>query len=209
MELATDPMSALETPGQAKYSFLASWLDEVSGVVRDFNVSFWTSDSTVEMYDPKARRLFLKRTLPRERVTLASFALGNTVTVMGRPLQIKKYLNPVTEAAFKTTRTTTVCVIKPDALPSMGTIIDLIVAAGLDLVQARMVRLNAREAEFLLQDKRRLLSPDKFKALASHLTRDACLALAVAGDDSVAVLHKCAGPSDPEDARAASAGSIR
>jgi len=202
-------MSALETPGDAKYSFLASWLDEVSGVVRDFNVSFWTADATVEMYDPKGRMLFLKRVLPRERITLASFALGNTVTVMGRPLQIKKYMNPVTEAAFKTTRTTTVCIVKPGALLSMGTILDLIVAAGLDLVQARMVKLNEREASYLLQGKRSTIGADRVRAMAAHMTKDACLALAVAGDDSVAVLHKCAGPSDPEDARAASPGSIR
>ncbi|KAL3896340.1 MAG: hypothetical protein SGCHY_004132, partial [Lobulomycetales sp.] len=59
----------------ARYSFLVEWMDPTSQLLRPFQLSFCPADNTVEMYDVKNKKPFLKRTRV-QGVSLADFYMG-------------------------------------------------------------------------------------------------------------------------------------
>jgi len=188
------------------FSFGCDLLDPVTNALKRYNLAMWPLDASVEVYDPTVRRTVLKRCRPREAVTVDDFFLGNTVTIMARPFVVREYLGEVTRARFASKRATSMCVIKPDALAHMGTLMDELLSAGFDIGAARMVRLSREEAEeFYSPEGKR----DTFDARAALLCADAVLAISVSAEDAVSRLQGWAGPADPAAAREALPDSIR
>ena len=48
--------------GEDKLCFLVCWNDKQSGLQRDFHLYFYPASSSVEMFDIKTRKVFLKKT---------------------------------------------------------------------------------------------------------------------------------------------------
>jgi hypothetical protein len=46
---------------EERFAFTAEWYDAQACLVRQYLVTFFTKDNTVEMFDVKNRRMFLKR----------------------------------------------------------------------------------------------------------------------------------------------------
>jgi hypothetical protein len=61
-------------------------------------------DGHVELIDAKTNKMFLKKCLPAEDITLKDLYVGNTVTVFSRKLRIDAFANPFTERALGTAR---------------------------------------------------------------------------------------------------------
>lgn len=164
----------------------------------------------MEMYDPKARKTFLKRCQPTEDVVLQDLAVGGRVTIMSRPLAVVRYLDQATQERFKVTTTTTLCLVKPDVYNRAGDIVDSIQAEGLTVSRCRLVQLSRAEAEeFLAPRRKNRAFAAAFADHAKLLCADAVLALEVKGNDSVSSMHLLAGPAQPHDALQAAPASIR
>ncbi|CAE7445527.1 Nme7 [Symbiodinium sp. KB8] len=162
------------------------------------------------MYDPKARKTFLKRCQPTEDVVLQDLAVGGRVTIMSRPLAVVRYLDQATQERFKVTTTTTLCLVKPDVYNRAGDIVDSIQAEGLTVSRCRLVQLSRAEAEeFLAPRRKNRAFAAAFADHAKLLCADAVLALEVKGNDSVSSMHLLAGPAQPHDALQAAPASIR
>ena len=102
---------------------------------------------TPQIYEPSARRTFLKRCEPPEPLSSADFFLGASVTVFSRRLTITAFGDPQTERRFATKRSTTLAIVKPDAVGSTGDIIAAAVAAGLDTGRIAMLTLTAADVD--------------------------------------------------------------
>lgn len=198
-------MAAATLPGEEVYAFRGEYLDP-SNMLKSLHIAWHAKDSTVEIYDPHARRVFLKRTIPAESISIDDFAIGNTVTIMSRAYKIVEFLNAVTRARFSTLRTTTIAVIKPDGLAHMGRLLTMLQEAGFAITNATLIKLDLSEAEHFYEPIR---AGTDFAARAAHLSRDAVLAVALAAENCVARLHAVAGPADPADALDAAPTSIR
>jgi nucleoside-diphosphate kinase len=59
-------------------------------VVRYYRLFFFPLDNSIEMYDKKMSRVFLKR-IEVPSVKLADFFVGAKVTVFARTIQVKEY----------------------------------------------------------------------------------------------------------------------
>lgn len=70
-----------------RYAFDVEWLDPHSKVLWHYQLLFTPADGCAELYDPKARRMFLKKT-PVPSVKLEHLAVGASVVVMARTLKI-------------------------------------------------------------------------------------------------------------------------
>lgn len=198
--------AANTTPGERVFAFAAEYHDPASDLTRRMHIAWFEADRTVEIFDARAKRTFLKRIAPREKISADDFTVGNTVTVFARPYKIIEYLNAVTRECFSTTRTVTCCIIKPDALPHAGRLLDRIVEGGLTVSRMRMVRLSRDQAAHALLAHR---SRPTYADDVAHLSADAVIVVEVAGPDCVAAMHGIAGPTDPADAAAAAPDSIR
>lgn len=193
-------------PGEGEFAFGCEFLDPITNNLRVFNVAVWEKDASVEVYDPKARRTVLKRCVPFESVRVDDFVINNTVTVMGRSYLVKSYLNAATRARFTTVRETSICLIKPDGLPHMGSLVTELLDSGFDIGAMKLCKLSHDEAGEFLESKR---GSSTYAESVRFLCSDAVLALLVTAENAVSKLQGVAGPADPADATEALPDSIR
>lgn len=77
-----------------RYAFNAEWFDTQAQLAREYIVFFYPSDASVEMFDVKNKRTFLKRN--KYTVTLPEFYIGAQVNIFGRQLAIKSFADDFT-----------------------------------------------------------------------------------------------------------------
>ena len=130
-------------------AFKVEWFDGASGLHRHFNFSFYQSDTSVEMFDTKLRKMFLKRCAingldPKE------LFVGNTIVVFSRHLLIKDYANEYTKDQVENDKQSTLILLYPDAHDQLGFVLDCLERGGYNLCRARSLKFTLTTArEFL------------------------------------------------------------
>ena len=81
-----------------KYAFCVDWYDPSASLVRKYCLIFNNVDNTVELYDLKTKKLFLKRTKV-DNVSLSDLYIGSTINLFSRQLNITDYGNSYTKKA--------------------------------------------------------------------------------------------------------------
>jgi nucleoside-diphosphate kinase len=61
-----------------RFVFLVDFFDEQAELIRKYSLSFFSSDNTIEMYDVKNKRSFLKRTLYPD-LKIDDLRIGKTI----------------------------------------------------------------------------------------------------------------------------------
>lgn len=130
-------MAAAE-PEIARYCFLVEWFDPTSKLTRSFQLSFCPSDETVEMYDLKNKKIFLKRTRIQD-VSLQDLYIGSAVNIFSRQLVIVGYGDAFTQNALGKSLESLCVVIGPAKYAEMGNIIDHALKAGFYVAGIRML----------------------------------------------------------------------
>jgi len=137
---ARAPVLSLRTmppPPDARYAFIVEWYDTSASLVRQYQLIYYSSDGTLEMFDLKNRRTFLKR-MDYPGVTLRDLYKGATITVYSRQICLVDYADSFTATVFEKNAQTTVASVKASAIPSMGRIIDAIHGSGLTISELEL-----------------------------------------------------------------------
>jgi nucleoside-diphosphate kinase len=109
--------------------------------------------------------------------------LGSVITVYGRQLKIVDYGDVATKKRFEVARQTTFAMIKPDAYPHIGKIIDAIYASGFKISKLKMAKFNAKTAEeFYGEHKGKPFFPN----LQSFITGDVVVGMELVADEAIA-----------------------
>ncbi|EMP34109.1 Nucleoside diphosphate kinase 7 [Chelonia mydas] len=140
------------------------------------------------MYDVKNHRTFLKRT-KYDDLHLEDLFIGNKVTVFSRHLSLVDYGDQYTARKLGSRKERTLALIKPDAVPKIGDLIDIIINAGLTITKAKMMVLS--------------------RELLLFITSGPTVAMEILGDDAVSEWKKLLGPANSGVARSDAPGSIR
>jgi nucleoside-diphosphate kinase len=82
-----------------RFVFVTEWYDQQAGLRKEFLLEFYLGDQTIDLYDIKNKRMFLKRT-KYPQITEADLYLGATVTVYSRQFKIMGYADDFTRKAF-------------------------------------------------------------------------------------------------------------
>lgn len=190
---------------EEKYAFVAEWYDVNASLIRRYQLLFYTADQTLEMFDLKTRRIFLKRSRV-ENVNLKDVFIGATVNVLSRRLNIVDYSDEFTKKALGSEKEKTLVMIKPDGMAKMGQILDRAINEGFTICNARMVRLSREEAgEFYIEHE----GKEFFERLLNLIAEGPVLAFSISGRNAVKKWRGILGPTDPADARRDSPASIR
>ncbi|KXS20299.1 hypothetical protein M427DRAFT_66805 [Gonapodya prolifera JEL478] len=104
----------------------------------DYHLFFWPSDNSVEMYDVKLHRTFLKRT-KYQALKLEDVHVGGSVQVYSRALAIKDYGDEFTRRKLAVKKERTTMIVVPQALPQIGVILDSILQQRFILTRMRLV----------------------------------------------------------------------
>jgi nucleoside-diphosphate kinase len=81
---------------EERYVFEVEWYDQQADIIRYYRLTFYPLDNSIEMYDKKMKRVFLKR-VEVPQVKLSDFYIGSKVTVFARVLEVKEYTDIATK----------------------------------------------------------------------------------------------------------------
>jgi len=135
----------METVSEERFVFEAEWFDAQADLIRKYLLTFYPKDSTIEMYDCKNKRMFLKR-MAGTQLNERELFVGSTVTVYARQLKLVDYGDVFTRQHFSQGKQSTFALIKPDVYTHTGKIIDSIYQSGLTIGNMKMSRFNAQTA---------------------------------------------------------------
>jgi nucleoside-diphosphate kinase len=76
--------------GEDRYVVTVEWYDNQAQINRHYRLTYYPGDKTIEMYDTKNSRGFLKRIETKE-VTMGDLYIGSMITVNARRLKIIDY----------------------------------------------------------------------------------------------------------------------
>ncbi|XP_027753559.1 nucleoside diphosphate kinase 7 isoform X1 [Empidonax traillii] len=188
-----------------RYAFIAEWYDPNASLFRRYELLYYPKDGSIEMYDMKNRRTFLKRT-QYESLHLEDLYVGSKITVFSRHLSIVDYGNPYTSRKLGSRKERTLALIKPDAMHKIGELIDIIINSGLTITKAKMMRLSRKEAADFYVDHR---AKPFYHELLQFITSGPVLAMEILGDDAVSKWKAIVGPANPAATETDTLDSIR
>ena len=128
-------------PFEEPLAFKVEWFDAASSLHRHFNFSFYQSDTSVEMFDTKLRKMFLKR-CAISGLDRKELFVGNTIVVFSRHLLIKDYANEYTKDQVENDKQSTLILLYPDAHDQLGFVLDCLERGGYNLCRARSLKFT-------------------------------------------------------------------
>ena len=188
-----------------RYAFIAEWYDINASLIRRYQLLFYPGDNTVEMFDIKNRRLFLKRS-KAEHVKLQDLYIGAIVNIHSRQLTIVDFGDEFTTKKLSSSKEKTFGLIKPDCVPKMGEIFDRIISEGFIICQLKMVQLSSKEAaEFYAEHQGKPF----FERLVDFVASGPSVAFELTGDNAISRWRELMGPTDSSVARQEAPHTIR
>ena len=193
------------TDKKDRFAFIAEWYDVNASLIRRYQLLFYTPDQTVEMFDMKNKRLFLKRSTI-DNVKLKDLFLGATVNIFSRHLNIVDYGDEFTRKSLGSVNEKTLVIIKPDCMGKMGDIVDRVIREGFTICSARMVQLSKEDVAIFYAEHE---GKEFFERLLNLMVEGRVLVMSVTGQGAVKRWREVLGPTDPVDARKDHPNSIR
>ncbi|XP_071198380.1 nucleoside diphosphate kinase homolog 7 isoform X2 [Salvelinus alpinus] len=173
---------------EERFAFLAEWYDPSAALLRRYQLLFYPKDGSVEMFDVKNQRTFLRRT-KYDELHQEDLFVGNRVNVFSRQLDLIGYGDQYTGNKLGSKKERTLAMIKPDAVNKMGDILQMINDANLILTKAKMTKLTCNLVQFM--------------------TSGPVVAMELMGDEAVSVWRRILGPTDSGVARKEAPPSLR
>lgn len=137
-----------------EWKFKAEWYDERSGVTKDFVLTYYVdadeSENEISLFDIKARRLFLKRTV-FSSITTQEMYIGNKILVFSRQLKLIDYADDKTKQALGHGRKTFLCDIPPQAFKQLGEILTAISHNNFTVTKLKTVQVAPTQSFVLCQ----------------------------------------------------------
>jgi len=188
-----------------RYAFIAEWYDVHASLIRRYQFLYYTEDSTIEMFDIKNRRVFLKRS-KFENMSPKDLYIGAIINVHARQLKITGYADQFTKDKLEMTTSKTYAMIKPDAVHHAGEIIDRIQQEGFVICQAKKLSLSRANAmKFYAEHEGKLF----FEKLIAFMTSGPVIALELMGAKCVSSWRELLGPTKSSVAKDEAPDSIR
>ena len=129
-----------------RYCFMGEFFDSMANIVRQYQIFIYAEDESIEIYDVRTRKIFLKRIICPD-VKLKDFYIGAEVNIYSRRILISEYGDDFTAKTFESQRHSSFVLLLPSAYMQIGKIVDLITKKGFSIVKMRMNKLTQGEAE--------------------------------------------------------------
>lgn len=123
---------------EIRYSFVVEYFDQQGSLTRTYNLLYYVVNNTIEMYDLKTKRCFLKR-CSYPSLSLSEIFVGATINVFSRTLKVVDYGDEFTRGRFMIGAGEFMLAITERGLPRCGDIISWITAKDLRIQKLRMV----------------------------------------------------------------------
>jgi len=130
---------------EVTYCFVVEWYDAQASITRQYLLYYFLLDDTIEMYDIKNRRTFLKRCHYPD-IVLEDLFVGAVVTIYARQLAVLDFGDAFTKRALSIARTRSIALIKPKQWGRLGIIVDALYKNNFVVRRIRSVQLSLQQA---------------------------------------------------------------
>ncbi|KAK3557409.1 hypothetical protein QTP70_026653 [Hemibagrus guttatus] len=190
---------------EERFAFLTEWYDPSAALLRRYQLLYYPKDGSVEMFDVKNQRTFLRRT-KYDDLHPEDLFVGNRVIVFSRQLNLIDYGDQYTANKLGSRKERTLAMIKPDAVTKVGSIIQMVYDAGLIVTKAKMTKLPGKQAaDFYIEHQ----SKSFFNNLVQFVSSGPIIVMELMGDEAVSAWRKVLGPTDSGVARKDAPSSLR
>lgn len=165
---------------EQNYSFNVEWYDAQAELVRPYLLYYFGNDNTLEMYDVRNRRTFLKR-CKFPSVTLSDLFVGAQLTVYARQLKVVGYADETTKRELSQKQSRSLLIIKPGQSRAtidqkVGNLLNGIYKDGFTVSRLKSLLLDERQACEFFGDR-------QMTQRAADLTGGPVVAMEVVGAD--------------------------
>jgi len=188
-----------------RYAFIAEWYDSHAAIIRRYQFLYYAKDCTIEMFDIKNRRVFLKRS-KYENISLKDIYIGALVNVHARQLKITDYADMFTKNKLETATAKTFAMVKPDAVKHIGKILERIQSEDFTINQMKKVNVSRSFAgKFYAEHEGKAF----FEKLMGFVTSGPVVAMELVGVDCVKRWRRLIGPTNTQKAKEEAPESLR
>ena len=156
-------MSVLE-----RFCFITEYYDSYATIVRKFQLFYYPKDGTVEIYDMKNKKIFLKRcAVPG--INFKDLYLGNDINIYSRLHKLIEYGDDYTKNYFEEIRSNSFGLIKPDAYLNIGKIIDCIYQNGFIITRLKLCKMSIDDASLFYNN---IQNSPSFQTMVNFISSD-------------------------------------
>ena len=156
-------MSVLE-----RFCFITEYYDSYATIIRNFQLFYYPKDNTVEIYDIKNKKIFLKRCVV-PCIEFKDLYLGNDINIYSRLHKLIEYGDEFTKNYFEEIRSNTFALIKPDAYLNIGKIIDNIYQSGFNICKLKLCKMSLEDASFFYNN---IKEQPSFESMVNFISSD-------------------------------------
>uniref|UniRef100_A0AAQ6A619 Nucleoside diphosphate kinase homolog 7 n=1 Tax=Amphiprion ocellaris TaxID=80972 RepID=A0AAQ6A619_AMPOC len=183
-----------------RFALLAEWYDPTAALLRRYQLFYYPKDGSVEMFDVKNQRIFLRRT-KYDKIHQEDLFVGNRVNVFSRQLNLIEYGDQFTANKLGSKKERTLALIKPDVVTKIGDVLELIYSSNLIVTKAKMTNLTRT---FYYNYVAPFCSN-----LVQFVSSGPVVAMELMGDEAMSIWRRLLGPADPAVARREAPQSVR
>ena len=189
-----------------RYCFITEYFDAFASLVRQYQLFYYPEDGSIEMYDIKNRKIFLKRNVNPE-VSLKDLYKGSDINIYSRKHKLIDYGDDYTRKYFEEIRSNTYGMIKPDGYLHMGKIIDMVYnVGGFTITKLKLCKMSKEiAAQFYGEHKGKPF----YDFLLNYITEDYIVGMELVKKDAIAEWRKFIGPTNVEKAKQEAPNSVR
>lgn len=162
-----------------RFCFLADWYDAQACFNRRYQLLFYPIDNSVELFEIKTKRHFLKRM--KQDINLSQLYVGNTITIFSRTLKIVEYGDAYTSRALSQNQQKTIAVLTSGHLKKLGQTLDSIYKCGLKVARMRQAQISSQEAYHILEAQQ---DKPNFTFFSNSLSEGPILIMELIGNDA-------------------------
>ena len=193
-------MSVLE-----RFCFITEYYDSYATIVRKLQVIYYPKDGTVEIYDMKNKKIFLKRcAVPG--INFKDLYLGNDINIYSRLHKLIEYGDDYTKNYFEEIRSNSFGLIKPDAYLNIGKIIDCIYQNGFSITRLKLCKMSIDDASLFYNN---VQNSPSFQTMINFISSDYVVGIDLVKKNAIKDWLALLGPEDSELAKKNSPNSLR
>ncbi|XP_034230198.1 nucleoside diphosphate kinase 7 [Thrips palmi] len=186
-----------EDLSNVRYTFKGEWKEVENCKVTEFLITYFAVDGSIELFDIKKHRLFLKRN-KCHKVALKDLFVGNSVNIFSRQIIITDYGDSTTQQRLSVKMQKTFGLIKPNQIRNLGAILEAVQEGGFTVSRMRMINLTRDQG---LDVYREMKETAQQSEMVTHLLSGPVVVLELLGNSAIQSWSDFVGPMDPDDAR--------
>lgn len=187
-----------------RYIFKGEWKEVENCKVTEFIITYYAVDGSIELFDVKKHRLFLKRNKCHQ-VSLKDLFVGNSVNIFSRQITITDYGDTITKQRLSVKMQKTFGLIKPDQIKNLGPILEAIHKGNFIIGRIRMINLTREQALEMSENKDDITQQSD---AVTHIISGPVVVMELLGNNAIQSWADFVGPADPDEARRSSPSSL-